>query len=186
MDTNSKVNLNMGRPRFGQLLRCIPDVLNYKSILYVGGHYRFGRDLQLLPYFMEEGYHCDVIEIFDGNIKQLREDKRIRFVFHDDITTFDPGWDAKWDVVLWHHGPEHIAKEQLPGVLLKMERYTRHLVILGAPYGLYEQGAEYGNHWETHLSTWYPEDFQSYGLETDAIGDPDVKNGNIFAWNRLS
>lgn len=190
MDINQrykKMNeLNLEKPRWNQLTKAIPDVLQYKSILYVGGHMRFGRNLQLLPYFEKAGYEIDIVEIFYDNCVQMtnaiqEQGRNIRVIWAD-IKGYVP--DREYDIVLWHHGCEHIRKDELPNVLSSMLQYTKHLIILGTPNGNYEQGAEYGNQYEIHQSHWSEEDFQDLELHTSAIGVPGTQNGNIFAWWR--
>jgi hypothetical protein len=176
------MNENFEGTRFLQLLKCVPDVLDYKTILYVGGHYRFGRNLQLLPYFFKAGYKVDVIEIYDQNAAQLRNDKRINRVILGDIRTFEP--DCHYDLILWHHGPEHIKKGELKELIERMSTYA-DVIIFGCPHGIYEQGPEYGNKHETHLSHYYPGDFLELGMQADAIGQPDCKQGNIYAWKYI-
>ena len=63
-----------------------------------------------------------------------------------------------------------------------LESMTNHLVVLGMPYGYYEQGAEYGNDYEIHQWSIYPKDAEKWGYLTHTIGEPDDRAANMMAW----
>jgi hypothetical protein len=81
----------------------------------------------------------------------------------------------------WWHGPEHVAGPDL-GPSLDALQYTTSLLVVGCPWGRYEQGAEYGNPFERHLSAIYPLDLVALGFTVRTIGAMDDPNGALVAW----
>lgn len=148
------------------------------KVLYVGGHLRFGRNMQMFDFF--KGAQMDVIEIHPANIEQLERFPGIRKLIMADITTFQP--QDIYDAVCWWHGPEHVSKEGFVLAMQGIKKYCQGLVLCATPNGKYEQGPEYGNKHERHLTHYYLEDWLRFGWNADAAGEPDAKNGNIIAW----
>ena len=83
------------------------------------------------------------------------------------------------------HGIEHLHQEEIKPTLKKLERMCK-VIVLGLPCGIYEQGPEYGNPFEEHLSAIYPEYLQDLGYKTDVLGKPDQRGSNIMAWKILT
>ena len=174
------MNENEESTRRLQFLKCLPDLLDKPGkLLYVGGHLRYGRALQMTGLFRNAGWEIDIIEVFPENVLQLCEVNWIRVLFKNDIRDFIPS--ERYDCVMLWHGPEHFEASQIPGLLERMQTYS-DCVVFGCPNGKYDQGDEYGNPYERHLSTWYKKDFEKLGMQADAIGEPDARQGNIIAW----
>ena len=77
--------------RLEQLKRCIPDVFDYKTLLYVGGHAKHGRNLQLSDEFLKHNYKIDVVEVFAGNCLEMANHfKWINHIYLSDIRDFEP------------------------------------------------------------------------------------------------
>lgn len=175
-----------------QILRCIPDIFEYKTMLYIGAKVKktFPAGMQMVPDFKEAGYKIDVLEAWRPNVRGLlkmnREKKIYRTIFLGDVRDLDHilvGED--YDVVVWWHGPEHVKKEEIRPTLRKLEHHAKKLLIVACPYGLHEQGEAFGNPYEKHLSTIYPKDFKRrYGWHVDVIGKKDVTMSNLLAWKR--
>ena len=169
-----------------QVIDNIPDVYDYRSLLYVGGHAKHNRHLQLTDEFLKHGYDIDVVEIHKPNVDEMKEKyKWIRHVIHADIRFFQSAMIRSYDVVMFWHGIEHIYKSDLMSLISRMSAYTNELIIFGCPYGIYEQGAEYDNPHEIHISHWYPEELEELFLNISVIGEKDSKKGNILAWKRM-
>lgn len=180
MEVNSNlINGAIYENRLKHLVACIPDVFDYKTVLYVGG----GNRLQVFDEFVKHNCTIDIVEVFAPNILKLVNVKGIRSIFHSDIETFNP--KDKYDVVFFWHGIEHIKKGSVHKLIKKIERYTTKLIVFGCPYGIYEQGAEYGNEFEKHISVWYPDDFPLRGFKCDTIGMKDTKRANLIAWKNF-
>jgi len=174
------MNENEESTRRLQFLKCLPDLLDKPGkLLYVGGHLRYGRALQMTGLFRDTGWTVDVIEVFPENLIQLQNVKWINALIGMDVREFYS--EERYDCVMLWHGPEHFTKDEFPALLERMKTYA-DCVVFGCPNGKYDQGDEYGNPYERHLSTWYKEDFEKLGMQADAIGERDVKQGNIIAW----
>ena len=169
------MNYNDEKIRQEQLLRCVPDIYDFQDCLYIGAHFHFGRNIQCGRLFKD----IEIVEVFHENVKQLRAAGFT--VHHSDIMAFAP--ERCYDVSMFWHGPEHLTKEQFPVLLEKLKKCTLNLIVFATPFGHYEQGPEYGNKHEKHLSDWRAEDFEMYGLEADEMGTE--YNGNVIAWLRL-
>jgi hypothetical protein len=128
-------------------------------------------------------FNCpaEVVEVYGPNVAEMKA-KGVK-VHHADIRTFTP--DRAYEVVMWWHGPEHVRKEDIPALLVRMSRYATKFIVFATPNGIYDQGAEYGNPYEVHKSHWTVDDFKELGMQADAIGVPDQKQGNIIAWIQL-
>ena len=184
MDTNE--NYNLETVRTAQLNELLPPYIKDgqgKRLLYVGGHLRYGRNLQMTDYFLKCGYKIDVIEVFPDNVRQLREVKWISALYEADIRLFHPL--VHYDVVVFWHGPEHLKRAEVKELFSRMKTYS-DAVIFATPNGVYEQGREYGNPHEAHLSIWLEGDFIIMNMLTSSIGDANKRNGNIIAyWDKL-
>lgn len=172
------------------LLKCLPGILKGegKRLLYVGAS--SGRSY-FLPDFRAGGYHVDILEAWDFNVKILREKwsekkKGQGKVFHGDVRNclriVKP---ESYDVVFWWHGPEHIHAKDLARTLKQLEAVAP-LVILGCPWGLAPQGPVGGNEYERHLASLEPSDFEKLGYKTDTVPgagkDGRGPRSHITAW----
>jgi hypothetical protein len=177
---NKAMNENEEATRRLQFLKVLPYMLDTPGrLLYVGGHMRYGRDLQMIGLFRDSNWKIDVIEAYLPNIAQLQDTRWIDNLIAGDVMEFQP--ERHYECAMFWHGPEHLEKSMVKTLLEKMKTYSDK-VIFGTPNGVYIQDDEYGNPYERHLSTWYKEDFERLGMNADAIGEPDKKQGNIIAW----
>lgn len=165
--------------RKNQLGKKIPEIWNYKTVLYVGAR-KFRRDFT--NDFRKHNYQIDILEIFDKNFESLKKLKWVNNLIKGDVKNIDKLINKKYDIVFWWHGPEHIYKKELKNTLNKLKKLTNHLVVCGCPYGRYEQGACYGNKWEKHLSYLDIKDFEKNGFETSTLGKKDALGNNLLAW----
>ena len=164
------MNHNTELARQDQLEALIPAHLKDgygKRMLYVGGHLRYGRNLQMSAYFRAAGYTIDVIEVFPDNIVQLMNIKWIGRLIEGDVRLFLPYFT--YDLVVFWHGPEHLPKEEVPALLDKMKTYA-NAVIFATPNGHYTQEEVYAeimtilenNNWEKDKSYIFPDAFKAY------------------------
>ncbi len=77
------------------------------------------------------------------------------------------------------------TKTEIEPTLKKLEKISK-VIVLGLPNGKYEQGPEYGNPFEEHLSTIYFSFLENLGYKTDVLGEPDKEGSNITAWKFLN
>lgn len=179
MEKSELINGADPNARLMQLVACIPDVFDYQTVLYVGA----GNRLQMFDHFVDRKYEIDIVEVFLPNVMKLGSVKGIRTIYNSDIRYFRT--QNKYDVVFFWHGIEHIQRDELLPLTNKMKTYANKLIVLGMPYGEYEQGTIYDNPYEEHVTAWYPEDFPIRGFKCDTIGMRDSKRSNLIAWKRI-
>jgi len=78
------------------------------------------------------------------------------------------------------------ALEGLLGPQGSIHKWYTGAILLGCPWGRYEQGAVDGNVWQKHLSHLTPEFFQRLGYEVSTVGRPNTPDGAITAWRRAA
>lgn len=173
---NIKLKLLDQEQRFEQIKRNIPSFITqeFNSLLYIGvAKTRF----QLQEYLDDLNYTVTILEAHTPNLSQYLDKYN---VINADITKFET--KDKWDVVMWWHGPEHIAKEELKPTLQKLERMANKLVILGCPWGLCLQGEYGGNPYQVHKNHIYPLDLLKLNYSVETIGKLDFPGSNLLAW----
>ena len=163
---------NTEEERLKQLQRCIPDIFTFTDVLYIGGHLKYGRNVQIGRLFE----NIEIVEAFEGNVNELRQAGYK--VYHSDIMTWRP--EKKYQVSMFWHGPEHLYDWQVPILIDKLKGCTTDLIVFATPFGVYDQGPEYGNDYETHRSHWRAADFEKLGMESDEMGE--TYNGNVISW----
>jgi hypothetical protein len=67
------------------------------------------------------------------------------------------------DLVSLYGVIEHLPKSKGYEILERCEQLTAKYVILETPNGFLEQGPEFGNQFQRHLSGWYIQDFEGRG-----------------------
>ena len=163
------------------LISCVPDVFDYRTVLYIGC--KKGRS-QFLSDFRDSGYTIDIVEPYKPNYEYCLELDWVRKVSLCTIQNYQSPSNSI-DVVFWWHGPEHITKEEIIDTLARLEDIAKEYVVLGCPWGKYEQGEIGGNEFEHHLTHWYPEDFEKLGYRTSTIGKKDRKGSNLLSWKKI-
>lgn len=177
------MNIRRVEARKEQLLRSIPDVLDYKTLLYVGAN---TRRMEMVDLFMVKGYKIDVLEIWPQNAIELGEWNRVTKALNEiiigDIRSFAAS--RHYDVVMWWHGPEHVKTDELPGILARLETLARKVVVLACPCGLYPQGETGGNPYEVHEQSIYPQNFRDLNYKINILGKTDKPGSNLIGWKR--
>lgn len=172
--------------RWGLIIRNIPEVLVMKGhILYVGGS---PGKIQLVNKLIDN-YTIDLLEVhFPNFIAISKEGVFDRCVWGDvrDIDRLSIWQPKKYDITIWWHGPEHVRNYEMVMTLKKLEHITESLILLGCPYGKYEQGEIKGNIYERHFQALYPDEFVALGYEVSHIGEPDSgPESCLIAWKWL-
>ena len=158
--------------RLGQLLRVVPELFGEGTLLYVGASIQRA---QFLLELKEAGRVVTILEAHAPNVAYYRG--RGEVVIHADVREAT----GRYDAAFWWHGPEHIAKGELPAVLAGLESRA-DLVVIGCPWGRYAQEAVGGNPYEIHRSALTPQDFQGWGYETSQLGKRNGRyESNILA-----
>jgi hypothetical protein len=173
--------------RIPQLLRHAEGLLHLSPTLYVGAYVPGG--IELFQLFQITGSRIHILEIHPPYVEDLEKADLVQVdrVVCGDVahvrTLFTRG---EFSSAVWWHGPEHVAGEDLQGILQDLEYVTRHLVVLGTPFGDFPQDELDGNYHQKHLNAIYPMDLQKYGYHTETIGEPDVVGSHILAWRWLN
>ena len=149
------------------------------TVLYVGAR-PAPECSHIMDYLAAAGATIDLLEIWPENCEGFADDKRLRHVMIGDVRHMAHLPETRYDWVVWWHGPEHIERNELGPVIKQLGAISEH-VLLGCPWGEYEQGELYGNPHEKHVSTWQPKDFEELGFTVRTVGKRD-KHGQIIAW----
>jgi len=163
--------------RLAQLNELVPGLLRpgaERSCLYVGATpWRF----QLARELHEAGYELTLLEVDKDNAYYYEGHPWLGGgVICGDVSEFVPS--RCWDVIVWWHGPEHIAPGELPGTLAKLEASAEQLVVLAAPWGENWQPMVEGNSHQEHKAHLQPEDFERLGYQTATLG----VQGDLSTW----
>src|SRR5687768_9817843 len=71
----------------------------------------------------------------------------------------------RFDIVTLYGVIEHFPKKEGFEILERCEKLTSKYVLLETPHGFVEQGPEFGNEFQRHLSGWYIHDFEGRGYK---------------------
>lgn len=163
-----------------QLVKCIPDIFDHKSVLYVGAN---THRQQILKDFRNHEYNIDIVEPFAANVEYCKLIPGIDNVYHSDIKSFAA--PRLYDIVFWWHGPEHINRTEYEQTFSHMEKMASKYVVLSCPWGINPQDAIDNNNFEIHRTHAYEHDFRVYGYTVDVIGKKDTWNSNLIAWKKI-
>jgi hypothetical protein len=83
----------------------------------------------------------------------------------DKILSATGGSGRKFDLVTLFGVIEHFPKRLGYELLEKCEQLTSKYILLETPNGFVEQGPEFGNELQRHLSGWFPHDFEGMGYK---------------------
>ena len=166
------------KDRDASLQRLIPDLYDYKSVLYIGARsdrFDYGED------FRDAGYEIIILEIFKTNVRYLRTIKWVRWVICGDARRLTYSCLRHHDIIFWWHGPEHIKDYEIPVTVMNLEKYAKVAVVLGCPWGYFRQGAIHGNEYEEHVSSNDYQIFEQLGYTVECLGKKDERGSNITA-----
>ncbi|MGO8926060.1 MAG: class I SAM-dependent methyltransferase [Limisphaerales bacterium] len=115
------------------------------------------------------------LDAFEGAISEAR--KRAQ---HDDYvladvlstspeTILERSGGRPFDLVTLFHVIEHFPKRQAFELLERCERLTCKYILVVTPNGFLEQGPEYGNEFQRHLSGWFTHDFEGLGYSVRGV-----------------
>ena len=156
----------------------LPGLFTYPGVmLYVGAN---PIRCHLANEFNGVGWHLELLEVWRPNLDHYSSAGPFHDLTLGDIREIET---LTHDALFWWHGPEHIGKDEIPALLKRLEEMVP-VVVLGCPWGKYDQGAEYGNPFEEHRATLYPVDFLDWGYEVATCGEADTGDGlsHILAW----
>jgi len=181
-----------GKFREDRILRAI-DTSKYQSLLYVGA-----RPQRMDHIKVFDNYDITILEIWKKNVDKIHELvasqkwnvgavgnlKKAKSVelLHGDVINYE--FYRKYDVSMWWHGPEHVDESQLEKAIRNLESCTQNVVILGCPWGEYEQKMD-NNPYEEHLSSLQPEFFEKLGYKVEVHGQEGA-GSNIMSIKYMS
>ena len=147
------------------------------AMLYVGAN---PIRCHLANEFNGAGWHLELLEVWRPNLDHYTSGGPFHDLTLGDIREIER---LAHDMLFWWHGPEHIGRDEIPTLLKRLEEMVP-VIVLGCPWGKYDQGAEYGNPFEEHKATLYPADFLDWGYEVAMRGKADTGDGlsHILAW----
>lgn len=95
----------------------------------------------------------------------------------------------KFDLVTLYDVIEHLPKRRGYDLLERCEELTSKYVLVQTPNGFLEQGPEFGNEHQRHLSGWFPQDFAGLGYKVYGTTGTKYLRGyaaqpkiNFFGW----
>ena len=169
-------------------LRALPELRTFGRVLYVGANTR-----RFDLYRLFEPSSLYVLEAWEPNVRALRQATHLGLggvILGDvlqaaelpEIAALTP-----FDLLVWSHGPEHVergALERFIGPSGALHGLYSRAVLMGAPWGRYEQAGVGGNPYEAHRSHLLPEFFLKLGYQTSTVGRKDDPAGHVTAWRR--
>lgn len=155
--------------------------IRVKSILNIG--YRWDSDPTIMNYAITNNKTWSVLEVFEQNVEDMR--KQNIHVYCLNVLEID-NIRENFDAIIWLHGPEHIVWDQFLNVRGKIEQKSNYITIYQAPIGEYPQDEMYGNIYEKHITTLYPEMFSSLGYETLNHEPYGEKTFSAWKYNNVS
>lgn len=161
------------------LISVEPRLQNGLSVLQIGG--RSNGVEKLNNSFRQNGYeHFDVIEVFEENVQWLETQKEqglLREVYHGDACKIQTYNLPTYDIIAWHHGPEHVSEQTFYKILPNILNLCTKAFIVGAPWGVWEQHDIKGNPFEHHLKHWQAEEWEALGFDVYCFNDPMKQPG---------
>jgi len=171
-----------------EALHALPELRTFGRVLYVGANTR-----RFDLYRLFDPSRLYVLEAWKANVRALRQAKHLGLcgVILGDVLQAaelpEIAALAPFELVCWQDGPEHVAEDDLRafiGPSGPLHGLYSGAVLMGAPWGLYRQGAAYGNPYEVHRSYLVPEFFTGLGYQATVVGEKDTASGHVTAWRR--
>ena len=162
-------------------LKRIPGLWQPGRLLYVGA------SALNVPAFAHElrqaGHEITLLEIWPQNVRYYEiQGSSFRYVLSGDVRSFDFAHlpHARYDVAVWWHGPEHVARDEVEPALARLEAVA-DLVVVACPFGERAQEPGLANPYQDHQCALYPADFRALGYQAQTIGERD-NHGQLMAW----
>lgn len=136
--SEAQLHAEWSAKEFYHLAKAVPQLFCEKCdplrILYIGGNPSYIRNARELK--EQFGHRLALLEIVPEWAKALK-----RMGIFDMVKTGDVRnvhrmrFSEPIDVTYWRHGPEHLLVEDVVPTIKKLERLTKHLVLIQAPSG---------------------------------------------------
>jgi hypothetical protein len=110
------------------------------------------------------------VEIFEESLEKAKKMQQHDHYIHSGILDLDIEKaitlnGGKFDLVTAVEVIEHMPKKDGYKLLEICEQLTQKYILITTPNGFLEQGPEYGNEYQRHLSGWFPHDFEGLGYK---------------------
>jgi SAM-dependent methyltransferase len=149
-------------------------VSDYTRRLVATGECRLALDIGCGSYSHLSAFRPQIqtvgIDAHPAAIEMARDKKVHDHYFVANILKEDPETILKqtselgsFDIVSLYGVIEHLPKRLGFELLERCEKLTSKYVILETPHGFVEQGPEFGNEFQRHLSGWFIHDFEGLG-----------------------
>ena len=160
-------NEEIERTRLAQLRRFAPQVFGTGTLLYVGA---CPKRAQCLEALIASGRKVTILEVMEAYAAHYARRDDLRVICGDVRRLASlPGVADRYDVIFWWHGPEHVSKPELPGVLAEVEKRAE-LVVLACPWGRSPQRGTDADPYREHKATLMPGDFEEWGYRVSTLG----------------
>jgi len=151
------------------------------SVLQVGA--RGGGAAEMTARLKKHGYEqLDVLEIWPPNVAWCKQTLHVRAIVEGDVRLIDTYSKllSLYDVIIFWHGPEHLTRQEFEELLPKLMARC-HTLVIGAPWGVWEQEDLRGNTFERHVHHFLPEELEKLGFcvytfQTGYRDGPDMHN----------
>jgi len=188
-----------------QIGRCVPDLFDHKTVLYIGAKLRWN-----YPFFRGQdgfaaaGCAVDVVELIAANVAKLkavnanghrfqnglRGPGMFRKIIKGDVRHVSKLTRRRYDVVMWWQGPEHVHLHEVEPTLLALWQKTKKILLLGCPCGgitiehPMARIERFKNSPSAHYSIFNDRYFADRGFTVDVVGECGVRGNNMLAVRR--
>ena len=141
----------------------------------IDGECRFALDIGCGEYSPLSAYRPNLktvgIDVFPEAIEEAKSRDTHDFyiladVLNDSLEDILSQFNGKkFDLVTLYGVIEHFPKRYGYDLLERCEKLTNKYILLQTPNGFVEQGPEFGNEYQRHLSGWFPHDFEGLGYK---------------------
>ncbi len=149
------------------------------------------REVGISQRFRSLGQHVVIAEPFAANVTKARDLHHHAMVMHCAVQ--DVPDLSRFRTVVWLQGPEHVHMD-VAKAFFREAMLTADLIVLEMPHGFHPQGADGGNPYEVHVSSWFPKDFDDMGTgwriscshDGKPKADPNSNNNRhlLAVWSR--
>lgn len=151
-----------------------------QCITYVGWRNNFS----FFDYYYSLVEQIFIIEIWQNHVDQFEKKYYNIEIICNNICNFENLITEKQrDCLLWQQGPEHLEMKQAKNLINQMKK-TFSKIIIETPNGQWEQGPDGDNIYETHLSYWYPENYEELGFTYTLFGGTTEHDIIIGYWEK--
>ena len=147
------------------------------TLIYIGWH----TYVPLLSHYRNHFRRMVLIEVWPANA-------RAAGIIHPNLdiiegNVLDMRKDDTWRNagIVWQQGPEHVASVAAREIIRYWQMHAGS-IILEAPNGYRNQGAEDDNPFETHRSVWSLDKFESLGFRSVLFMNPENSGAIIGYW----